>query len=705
MNAESQRRIHDAFLRIQDLAPGEATALVGGLTAEEQTELAGLLADDGGFLNEPLPAQLARYHSTGSSSVIGPYQLIEPIGHGGMGTVYRARRVDGLLRQEFAVKLIRALPGDEMRVTGFQREMQILSLLQHPYIVRYYDGGATADGWLYLAMELLEGQSFTRDAFPGGDRGPLLRAFTMVCEGMAHAHREGVLHRDLKPQNILLLADGTPRILDFGVSKLADGSRTARQAAMTYTYASPEQLSGTAAVTASSDVFSLGILLYESLGGAHPYNRETAALPGVPGTLMAITRRCLEKQPERRYPSAVELLADMRRYQAGERTVAGLRRNWGWVRAPKRMVVAVTMLAAAGIYWHRQRESAELLDSLSPKMEDAATLPGEPQARINYCRERIDLVDRYIKVQGATAELLGAKLHYLVNLGETEGHPSVANVGDARRSAETLTKACEFGRSLPGAVGEQAAVWALRARACGAAGGVLLELGKTEEAEAYFRELVAFTSKGNAWHPPLVRALAEAEAHATLSRITERRGDWPETLRLLRRAVGLLEPFGEAGSSGLTLAGHLGALGWAEREAGDLGAALASYRRAEGLLDAAVRLRRRDVNIAVVLARNLGEQGRILLGMGQRHKALEPLQRSLALHDRALTLEPDSVSTRRWRAMTLARLASAGAGTKPAGAWAAAAREEIARVVARDTENQLIRREQAEIFRLCPAGK
>ncbi|MBL8240751.1 MAG: hypothetical protein JNM66_25250, partial [Bryobacterales bacterium] len=97
--------------------------------------------------------------------------------------------------------------------------------------------------------------------------------------------------------------------------------------------------------------------------------------------------------------------------------------------------------------------------------------------------------------------------------------------------------------------------------------------------------------------------------------------------------------------------------------------------------------------------------GRILLGMGQRHKALEPLQRSLALHDRALTLEPDSVSTRRWRAMTLARLASAGAGTKPAGAWAAAAREEIARVVARDTENQLIRREQAEIFLLCPAGK
>ena len=172
---------------------------------------------------------------------------------------------------------------------------------------------------------------------------------------------------------------------------------------------------------------------------------------------------------------------------------------------------------------------------------------------------------------------------------------------------------------------------------------------------------------------------------------------------MLGRAVSLVEPYSEQPTQALTMAGHLAALGWAQREAGESQSALASYRRAEGLLRPALRGRPRDPHVVILLARNLGEQGRIQAAMGQAPKALGTLQESLTLHDRALTFEPDSVSTRRWRAMTLARLASVAAGTRPARGWAAEAREEIARVVARDSANQLVRQEQAEILRLCLA--
>jgi eukaryotic-like serine/threonine-protein kinase len=217
--------------------------------------------------------------ATLSGTCVGPYRIVREIGRGGMGTVYLAIRTGDEVRQRAAIKLVRQGGDSQSILNRFRHERQILASLDHPNIARFLDGGTTADGVPWLALDYVEGvpidEYCDRHLLSTVDR---LRLFRSVCSAVQHAHQNLVVHRDLKPSNILITADGTPKLLDFGIAKILDPGLSlhtvdptiAGAQVMTPGYASPEQVRGET-ITTGSDIYSLGVVLYELLTGQRPY--------------------------------------------------------------------------------------------------------------------------------------------------------------------------------------------------------------------------------------------------------------------------------------------------------------------------------------------------------------------------------------------------------------------------------------------------
>lgn len=231
---------------------------------------------------------------------IGPYQILEEIAQGGMGAVYRANRADGQYKQQVALKIVRADLGAELTASRFRNERQILASLDHPNIARILDGGTTADGLPYFVMEMIDGLPITDYC----DQHRLsidarLKIFRTVCSAVHYAHQHLVIHRDLKPSNILITADGAPKLLDFGIAKILDPNLLPENISMTVgglwmmtpEYASPEQLRGEA-ITTTTDIYSLGLVLYELLTGRRAY-------PFPSRMPHEIARVVLESEPEK----------------------------------------------------------------------------------------------------------------------------------------------------------------------------------------------------------------------------------------------------------------------------------------------------------------------------------------------------------------------------------------------------------------------
>jgi eukaryotic-like serine/threonine-protein kinase len=228
---------------------------------------------------------------------LGPYKLVREIGHGGMGVVFLAARADDQYRKRVAIKIIPVGADSAEAIRHFRRERQILASLDHPNIARLLDGGTTDDSRPYLVMEYIEGEAITRycnrHEHTLADR---LGLFQRVCAAVAHAHRNLVVHRDLKPGNILVTADGTPKLLDFGIAsfvnpELSGDTVDATRRALTPEYASPEQIQG-GVVTTASDTYSLGVVLYELLTGRSPYRVRTS-------TAAELYRVVCEQEPDR----------------------------------------------------------------------------------------------------------------------------------------------------------------------------------------------------------------------------------------------------------------------------------------------------------------------------------------------------------------------------------------------------------------------
>lgn len=274
---------------------------------------------------------------------IGPYLLVRAIGEGGMGSVYQAIRADGEYLHTVAIKLLhKEAETDETR-RRFRAERQMLATLNHPNIASLLDGGQTTDGRPYLVMEFVEGDPLLtfchQRQLPVDER---LRLFRQVCDAVHYAHQRHIVHRDLKPGNILIAGAGTAKLVDFGIAKamlpeLVSGEGTFTKGPMRYltpAYASPEQIIG-AAVSPRTDVFALGVVLYELLTGRSAFGAEarspmelhsaicreepvpaTQIAPGLPPEIDAIIARCVKKDPGSRYASAAELKADIDRLLA-----------------------------------------------------------------------------------------------------------------------------------------------------------------------------------------------------------------------------------------------------------------------------------------------------------------------------------------------------------------------------------------------------
>ena len=285
-----------------------------------------------------------------SGDRVGPYQVIEPIGRGGMGAVFLAERADGQFQQRVALKLIRTGAASEALLSRFHAERQILAGLHHPNVARLLDGGVSSDGHPYFAMEHVDGLPI--DAYVASRNSTTterLRLFIDVCLAVQYAHRRLVVHRDIKPSNVLVTPDGRPMLLDFGIARVLDNSNETNapsdltrtgQAVMTPAYAAPEQVRHET-VTTATDVYALGVLLYELLAERRPYDldgctpaeverivckqvppRPSSTAPparsyDLTGDLDTIVMKALRKEPERRYASPEHLAGDLQRWTDG----------------------------------------------------------------------------------------------------------------------------------------------------------------------------------------------------------------------------------------------------------------------------------------------------------------------------------------------------------------------------------------------------
>jgi serine/threonine protein kinase len=308
MTPERWQKINELFQSASERPADERAAFLDAACAgdtELRQEVESLLACQDAaatFFENPVPE--AAFAGLGQEQEavlpgrrIGPYQVLREIGRGGMGAVYLAERADRHFRKQVAIKLIKRGMDTDAILRRFRQEEQILASLDHPTIARLLDGGTTEDGLSYFIMEFVAGQPI--DVYCDAHHLSIearLALFRTVCSAVQYAHEQHVVHRDLKPSNILVTADGVVKLLDFGIAKVLDPERAmqttdslAAGRPMTPEYASPEQVRGQA-ITPQSDVYALGVLLYELLTGHRPYHVPTR-------TPEAIARVICEEEP------------------------------------------------------------------------------------------------------------------------------------------------------------------------------------------------------------------------------------------------------------------------------------------------------------------------------------------------------------------------------------------------------------------------
>jgi len=468
---------------------------------------------------------------------VGPYRLMARIGRGGMGAVYLAERADGQFDKRVALKVVkRGMDTDEI-LRRFHFERRILASLEHPNIARLYDGGATADGRPYLVMELVEGETIT--AYADARRLTVdqrLDLFRAVCLAVQHAHQKLVVHRDIKPSNIMVAADGTAKLLDFGVAKLldddaVDSPRTGTGVRiLTPDYAAPEQIRGEP-VTTATDVYALGAVLYELLTGRRPFAPGSGAgasnLPGsvreptwpsagdgqeasadlrgttaeglrrrLAGDLDVVILKALAPEPSDRYMSAQQLGDDLARHRAGlpvtarrptasYRTRKFVRRHRTGVAAGAIVVLALLTGLGAAAWQGRQavserdaarqaRELAEQVSTFLVDLFDSADPLGGGAERTDTLRVR-DIVDR-----GAARihdELLGQprlQAEILAVMGRV-----YTSLGAYDEATEMLTATLDLQRAAGEPPHRRAIPLALLA-------GVAKEKGEFERADSLF---------------------------------------------------------------------------------------------------------------------------------------------------------------------------------------------------------------------------
>jgi serine/threonine-protein kinase len=529
---------------------------------------------------------------------VGPYRLIREIGRGGMGAVYLAERADDEFRRQVAIKLVQPAAAPDL-TARFLAERQILASLDHPNIARLYDGGTTEDGTPYLVMERIDGERIDVHC----DRHRLtvaqrLELFLTVCDAVQFAHQSMVVHRDLKPSNVIVAAEGTVKLLDFGVAKLLGSDFAAPDLTrtglvpMTPAYASPEQLRG-GPISTATDVYALGVLLFELLTGHAPYDvsgrtpseiervvgeqqparPSTAVIPPAPaaessaaarsttpqtlsrrlqGDLDNIVLTALRKEPQHRYRSVQQLRDDVRRHLDGLPVSARaptptylaakfVRRNRIAVGAAA--IILLSLVGGlAGTTWQARvaareaRRATEVRDFLAGLFESS-----DPDSTRGRTVTALELLDRGAARldSGLTAEpalradMLGVVGRIYMDLGQHD------------HARPLLEEALRIREGPAGGSAED------RAGSAGDLAAVLLEQGEFEDAERYAREALA-VRRGRASRQPAALAAGLSD----LASIVSSRGDAESADSLYREALDIDARTGDRAAQATHLDGH-----------------------------------------------------------------------------------------------------------------------------------------------------
>ena len=508
--------------------PVERARFVEMLAQEDENvrrEVESLLASHesaGDFIETPATREAAGVLSDqaeppAAPSRIGAYRVIGTLGKGGMGSVYLAERTDDAYRKRVAIKVMkRGMDTDEI-IRRFRSERQVLAGLDHPHIVRLLDGGTTADGLPYFVMDYVVGE--TIDEYCRSRRLSLadrLRLFLKVLSAVQSAHRNLVVHRDLKPSNILVTSDGEPKLLDFGIAKVLDPhvfdqtvwETVAYMRPMTPDYASPEQVTGRV-ITTSSDVYSLGVLLYELLTGSRPYrlgdrrldeieraicesqpvrpstvvSRDTIAVEAagleprrlrrqLQGDLDTILMTAMQKEPQRRYPTVDAFAEDIRRYLTSLPVLARpdsltyragkfARRHRAGLAATVLVLISLAVGFIATVWQARaaqiQRAKAErrfndvrkLANAYLFEFHDAiANLPGSTPARALVVKRALEYLDSLAAESEDDPTLRAELATAYAKIGDVQWNRYYANLGNTAGALESQRKALAIRQTL-----------------------------------------------------------------------------------------------------------------------------------------------------------------------------------------------------------------------------------------------------------------
>jgi non-specific serine/threonine protein kinase/serine/threonine-protein kinase len=556
----------------------------------------------------PIALKAELLAASGSVAVgdrVGAYRIVEMLGAGGMGEVFRAVRDDESYHAEVAIKLVRADLGNAMAGQRFRTERQILAGLDHPHIARMLDGGTSAAGWPYVVMELVRGEPIDRYLERrGASVRERVRLFLQVCAAVSYAHQHLVIHRDLKPNNILVTDAGSVKLLDFGIAKLLNmevtpGGReeTATQMrVMTLEYASPEQVSG-AAVTTASDVYSLGVMLYRLLTGESPYGAgisEARRLAEIVGdttptrpSLVGAARRqrgaeiavdlddillmALRKDPRHRYSSVEQFSNDLRNFLAGLPVTArgnSLRYRWYMFIRRHRLQIAaaaVVTLSLLGGLWIAIREAREaerqrlvaqrhfdsvrqLANTLLFTLHDEiAPLSGSTKSRQILVTTSLEYLNTLYSESGNAPSLQLELAVAYRKVGDIQGSELGPNIGDPEGALQSYEKSAALLESLmtgPRADGRTGA--ALAQTYLHQARLLLATRGAEQAYPVVQKSLELSKAHAGAFTDDRTRLIQLSGVHAARAHILDYLDRTPDALAALGELIALCEAYSRA---------------------------------------------------------------------------------------------------------------------------------------------------------------
>jgi len=649
MTPEQWRQVDELFHEALDIPQAERSAWLERMTADTEVrqELLSLLESDreaGGAVERNVKSAVTSMFDGRSDQPpqrLGSYRLLRELGRGGMGTVYLAERDDDQYKSQVAIKLVRPGMDTDFILHRFRQERQILAQLEHPHIARLLDGGTTEDGRPYIVMEYVPGLPITEYANDRGlDVNERLKLFLDVCSAVEYAHQRFVVHRDLKPGNILVNDSGVAKLVDFGICKLlhneptAHNTATGTMAMLTPEYASPEQVRGEP-ITTASDIYSLSAVLYELLTGYKPHRFDKFAPDAleraicehdvvrpslVPdkalsrklkGDLDNILLRGLQKGPARRYASVEQVSDDIRRYLAHQPVKArpdtlGYRVR-KFARRQRGLVVASSLAAAclvagivvsvreASIARANLLEARRLANGFVFDVHDAVRdLPGSTRARQLIVETGLKFLDGLARNSRRDWDLKLELATAYQRIGDVQGGVMGANLGNTKGALESYGKAMaqltEIVRHDPEDRGAQLARVGVLRRV----GVVHMYTQETGRALDSLREAQVAGEALMARYPSDVQAAGElAEVYTACGDALSLSGALSESLQQQSKAVSLLESFSSAVSNDprmkQTLAAAYSAMGIDETRLGRPEEGLAHYRRALPIVQELVR--------------------------------------------------------------------------------------------------------------------